>query len=259
MRKKLSEAEKNFQNKQIVNLYVSKNLSLLDISTMLKIPKSTVYDRLIELSIKINKQNKPGFLNKNRLFTLPKKRSDIFAEFVGIMLGDGCLNKYQIIVTLGNKELSYAHHVCKIIKNNFNILPKISIRKTGYFDVYVGSKDVVDWLLKEGLVFNKVKSQVDIPVWIFRKKTFMENFLRGFFDTDGSIYKLKYGIQISFTNKSGPLLVSLHKILKRLEYKTSEISSDSIYITDKENVKRFFKEIKPKNPKHQKRYQTFVE
>ena len=100
-----------------------------------------------------------------------------------------------------------------LITKIFKTKAKISLRSTGYRDVYLGSVVITSWLLKEGLVFNKVKSQVDIPRWIFKKPEFIRRFLRGFFDTDGSIYELRFGIQISLSNKSQPLLQSLHKLL----------------------------------------------
>lgn len=256
MARKLTKEEEFFYSKQLKSLYSEKNLSLTEISLTFKIPKSTLYDRLIRFGIKIKKESKSGYLNKRKNFIIPKTRSLKLAEFFGIMLGDGCLNKYQVMVTLGNKENSYAEYVNNLLKDLFKINPTIRIRKTGYLDVYFGSKNVVDWLLAEGLVFNKTKSQVRIPIWITRKKSYMKSFVRGFFDTDGSVYKIRHGIQISFTNKSKPLLVSLHNILKKLEYKTSEISGDSIYITSKDNVNHFFKEINPKNSKHKTRYIT---
>ena len=85
----------------------------------------------------------------------------------------------------------------------------------------------------------------------------MKAFLRGFFDTDGSVYKLKFGIQLSFTNKSMPLLTALQKALFELQYKPSEISSWKIYLTRKEDIKRFFSEIKPQNKKHLDRFKSF--
>lgn len=96
-----------------------------------------------------------------------------------------------------------------------------------------------------------------LPSWIFSKKCFMEAFLRGFFDTDGSVYLLKHGIQISFTNYSYPLLKSLHSILFRLGYNPSKISSHKVYLTNGRYVRSFFEKICPQNPKHRKRFEEF--
>lgn len=85
----------------------------------------------------------------------------------------------------------------------------------------------------------------------------MQSFVRGFFDTDGSVYKLKYGIQISFTNYSKPLLESLQSVLIKLGYNPSRISVNKVYLTQVKDVERFFREICPKNQKHLRRFIEF--
>lgn len=180
------------------------------------------------------------------------------AEFFGIMFGDGNLTHFQVQVCLGNKELEYAEYVQKLLTKIFKTNARIAVRSTGYRDIYFGSTIVTTWLKKEGLVFNKVKSQVDVPEWIFSKKEYMTRFLRGFFDTDGSVYKLRFGIQVSLTNHSFPILLSLHTMFCALGYSPSEISTYRIYLTRVKDVKRFFREIKPKNQKHTRRFEEFV-
>jgi DNA-binding transcriptional regulator WhiA len=169
-------------------------------------------------------------------------------------LGDGHISHFQVIVSLGNKEEKYANYVRSLIKKIFKTNAKISIRRSGYRDIYLGSVDITRWLKKHGLVCNKVKSQVDIPQWVFSKKDYSKNFIKGFFDTDGSIYKLKYGVQISFRNRSSPLLKSLHSMLKRLEYSPSKVSSYAVYLTKKDDIRKFMDDIKPANLKHVSRY-----
>ena len=114
-----------------------------------------------------------------------------------------------------------------------------------------------DLILKEGLVYKKVKSQVNMPNWIFSRREFMEAFLRGFFDTDGSVYSLRFGIQISFTNRSIPILQALQRMLEKLEYNPSKVSGFHLYITRREEINRFFQEVRPRNSKHQKRFVEF--
>jgi len=140
------------------------------------------------------------------------------------------------------------------INNLFKITPKVIRIKAGYYIVYVGSVEIVDWLLGMGLVFNKVKSQVDTPSWLFSDKNFIKGFLKGFFDTDGSIYKLKFGLQLSFTNRSLPLLESIRNGLLQLGFNPSHISKFRVYLTREEDVIGFFRKISPANKKHLKRY-----
>lgn len=86
----------------------------------------------------------------------------------------------------------------------------------------------------------------------------MNRFLKGFFDTDGSVYKLRFGTQISFTNKSLPLLQSTRRMLLLLGYQPSSISGYRVYLTKQKSILRFFKEIKPANPKHLVRFRNLI-
>lgn len=239
---------------ELNRLYVVQNKSLREVAKILGIKEQTVYSRLCRLGIKTQPERKKNYLKKRFDIKIPKSYTSDLAEFFGIMLGDGHISHFQTVVSLGTKEEEYAFYVKNLIKKIFGAFPKISIRKTEYRDVYLGSTEVTKWLKREGLVSNKVLLQVGIPKWIRSKNIFMERFIRGFFDTDGSVYGLKFGMQISFTNYSRPILESLHSMLFALGYKPSEISSNKIYLTRVSDVKRFFRKMCPKNQKHQKRF-----
>lgn len=214
---------------------------------------------MVRLGIRSVPEQKSTYARRRRSdIVLPKERSNDLAEFFGIMFGDGTLSYYQVAVNLGTKEATYATSVSNIVQKLFGVRPKISIRKSGYRDVYLGSSTLTDWLREEGLVHNKVKAQIDAPAWIFLKKEYMERFLRGFFDTDGSVYKLRFGIQLSFTNRSIPLLNSLRSMLMTLGYCPSVVSGYRFYITNRSDVVRFFREISPANIKHCDRFKKFI-
>ncbi len=257
MAKRWTKNEEFLKHKELKELYLKKNMSIGQIAEILNIAQSTVYDRLLRLGIKSIRSQKEGFNNKRLDISIPRKFSKELSEFIGIMLGDGHLTSTQVAVTLGNKEESYVNYVSELVNKIFKIKPKILRLKKGYFVVYFGSTEVVRWLLSMGLVFNKVRQQVDVPVWIFSNHNWMEGFLRGFFDTDGSVYKLKFGIQIAFTNRSLPMLKSIHRCLTLLDYNPSKISLFRVYLTRKEDVNRFFTTIGSANLKHQQRFEKF--
>ncbi|MEK7219392.1 MAG: LAGLIDADG family homing endonuclease [Patescibacteria group bacterium] len=258
MARRWTKEEEYRYRSELLDLYIKQNKSLSEVSKILGISEQTIFRRFERLGIKTQPHLKKNYLKKRTDVKIPNKYSKDIAEFFGIMLGDGHVSHFQVVVSLGNKEEKYAKHVKSLIEKIFKTHVKISLRDTGYRDVYLGSVDITSWLLKQGLVNNKVKSQVDVPKWIFNKNDFMRSFLRGFFDTDGSVYKLKYGIQMSFCNRSLPILKSLQFMLKKLEYNPSSISLFNMYLTKRKDVKRFFKEIKPSNPKHVSRYLNIV-
>lgn len=259
MARRWTKKEENKYRRELVRIYIKQNKSLREASRILDISEKTVFKRLIRLGIKTQPFLKRNYLKRRTDVKIPKKYSENLAEFFGIMLGDGHISHFQIVVSLGNKEEKYAKYVKSLTKKVFKTNVKISLRKSGYRDVYLGSVDITAWLLKQGLVHNKVKSQVDVPTWIFKHSIFMQAFLKGFFDTDGSVYKLKHGVQISFCNRSLPILQSLQLMLKKLEYNPSSISSYKIYLTKRTDVQRFFKEIRPSNPKHARRYMDIID
>ncbi len=238
-------SEKTNFKKTLKKLYIDKNLTISEIGKILGIAEQTVYDRLVRLGIKTRPQNKKNFLNKRSDFKIPKTKNSCLAEFFGIMMGDGSLSENQVMVTLGNKEDSYVKHVSELMELIFKTKVSVSVRKAGYKDVYIGSVELSKWLKNEGLVYNKVLSQVDVPKWLLQKDKFMISFLRGFFDTDGSIYKIKHGKQISFSNRSLPLLSSVRLMLLKLGYHPSKESVFKVYITRKEDFLKFLKQIKP--------------
>ncbi len=251
-----TEEEKQYHG-QLYRLYVIENKSIKEIAPLLGIGESSVFDRMKRLNIVSNPERKARYLNKRDDIVLPKQ-SVALAEFLGIMLGDGHVAHYQTFVTLGTKEYPYVQYVQKLMSTLFGVRAKIAKKKSGYHDVYIGSIAITTWLKAQGLVSNKVAAQVGVPDWIMTDAEYMCAFVRGFFDTDGSIYRLRFGVQISITNKSAPLLTALQDMLRRLGYRVSEASAYRIYITKRSEVERFFTDIAPANTKHRRRFKKFL-
>ncbi len=243
--------------KKLIKLYVDKNLPIGEVAKILQLADSTIYDRLVRLGIPTLRSKKVRFNNVRLDIVIPRRYSSDLAEFIGIMLGDGHLTPMQVSVTLGNKEKSYVDYVSTLIKKIFHAKPKCIKSKKGHFIVYIGSTKIVRWLCDMGLVYNKVKYQVDIPRWIFRRSVFMKSALRGLYDTDGSVYRLKIGMQISFCNHSRPLIESVRRILLDLGFSPSKISGFNLYLTRFNDRVRFYNEIGFRNKKHIDKYLDF--
>lgn len=259
MAKRWSIQKEKIITRELKLLYVTQNKSLKEVSQLLKMSEAGVYGRLIRCGIPINRAGKPGFNNSyNGLIDIPPY-SERLAEFIGILLGDGSLNYYQVTVTLGTKELNYALFISSLMDEIFDVQSRILIsRRTNYRVVYFGSRKIVLWLLDMGLAYNKVVAQVAIPSWCFNNIDYMKAALRGLIDTDGSIYALRSGAQISLTNRSIPLLKGAQAMLQYLGYSPSRISCYKIYLTKKADLLRYFNEIGFHNQKHIQRFSTFV-
>jgi intein/homing endonuclease len=254
MARRWNAAEEKTYRAELERLYVRENKSISEVAHILGIAQSSVFLRLKRLNIQSSPDLKIGFRNMKRGIQIPSEHSALLAEFFGIMLGDGHISRFQTIVTLGTKELEYVEYVASLMKSLFGVEATILTRQDGYRDVYIGSVTLTSWLENEGLVRNKVALQVDVPSWVFQEREYMIAFLRGFFDTDGSIYRIRHGIQVSLTNKSLPLLHSLRRMLLTLQYTPSEVGSWRVYLTRRPDIRRFFNEVQPANTKHLRRY-----
>lgn len=208
----------------------------------------------------------PSKITKPLPFKEPKF-SEEMAEFVGIMLGDGGVSKYQFTVTLNTvTDKEYSQFVQNLIRSLFEVSPGVSSNKKFLAErIKVSRINLISYLidtvgLKQG---NKVKQQVDIPSWIKEKKQYSISCLRGLIDTDGCIILHQYlsrGKQycykkIGFTSRSYPLLQSVSTILLILGIKHRIMKNNwDIRIEAKEEVKKYFQVVGTHNPKHLKRY-----
>lgn len=190
------------------------------------------------------------------------------AEFIGILFGDGYINKYKkynyVIEVSGHKEkdlLYHSKHIRKICMNVFNKEPKLTIRKnqnTLYSRIF--SKRIFLELERLGMPRGK-KKNLTIPSWIRNNKEFTIRFLRGLYDTDGSIILRKRNqnsISLSLSDEN--LINEVKCILEKMNYFVSynkEVAEDkrgftsvchTIRINQKKLIRKFYKEIGSANP-----------
>jgi hypothetical protein len=193
--------------------------------------------------------------------------SEELAEFVGIMLGDGGISKYQFTVTLHRiTDKKYSLFVRGLIKKLFNIQAgKYCDRQFLADSVVVSRIGIVKYCIEElGLKKgNKVKQQVDIPLWVKENRQYLVACLRGLIDTDGCIILHQYISKgkrycykkIGFTSRSYPLLKSVSEILLILGIKHRIMKNGwDIRIEARKDVEMYFVVVGTHNPKHWKRY-----
>jgi len=190
--------------------------------------------------------------------------SSRLAEFVGIMLGDGHLGQWQAVIAFNTStDAAYMRFVSQLIEDLFAIQPFVKDRKD-HSIIGISSVELVDYLVSIGLVIgNKVVNQVEVPSWIFDDKEYMKACIRGLIDTDGNIARKNYhartlAMQISFSNRSLPLLQSVRRILAEFDFTPTRISGPQVHLTRRKDVERYVCQIGFSNEKHVKRYQEFL-
>lgn len=191
------------------------------------------------------------------------------AEFMGIMLGDGGVTKYQLNIALNSKtDKEYLFYVKNLLEKLFLIQTSVILRKNKIAACIVASgRNLVELVQKYGLkVGDKVRQSVDIPRWILDKNEFSVACLRGLMDTDGSCYlyghnvnkKRYYNFALCFTNASQALLKSVYAILDRNDYHPC-MTGKRVYVYGKDEIAKYFQKVGTQNSKHLQKYQRFID
>jgi hypothetical protein len=204
------------------------------------------------------KKSKKGNFKK---VSVPNQNTKEFAEFWGIMMGDGCIySGLQGFCITGHKNLEkdYYHiYLKKLIEKLFSASPGIwTVKDSNTIRCYFYSKRISSFLTNLGFPVGK-KKDLSIPLF-FNKEKLIAYCIRGLFDTDGSLSghpNAKIMIHLSITDSK--LKNSIDDSLKKFGIKTS-LSSKSIYIYGKERVSKFIKVIGSSNPKNLYKYNIFI-
>jgi intein/homing endonuclease len=260
MPRRWSEQEEKDKKKELLDLYVRQNKSISQIAPILGLTPVGVYDRLVRLRIQTQRSQKPRFSN-GRILEVPPLSEDL-AEFCGVMLGDGHIGTGQIFITVNIKtDQNYVPYLQDLFERLFHFTPRVTkVISEAVVNLYVTSAYLVGKLRDIGIYSsNKVRDQVGVPDWIFGEPEYQRGFLRGFFDTDGSIYRLKHfnAVQMSFSNRSVRLLEGTRQLLLGLRYHPSRFSGHSIYLTRQTDLKKYAEEIGFGNLKHHGRALIF--
>jgi len=213
------------------------------------------------------------------------KYEDQVAEFLGWHLGDGCIsiNKRYSEYTLTGDLREECHFYENIILPVFNkifqnklLKPAIlkKYKSNGVCGIYVFDKNFVKWLQRKYKLTVGKKINNTMPEVIKTDKQKI-SFLRGLFDTDGSIYFCKsnvktkkeslcnffhYKPKIKLATISKPLIKQIHKLLVEMEFhprfrkptrqRENENTMYGVVLYRKSDTQKWINEISFKNIKH---------
>jgi intein/homing endonuclease len=203
------------------------------------------------------------------------------AEILGMHCGDGCISitprykEYALCGDITEEKEYYKKRVVPLF-NEIIALPllknKIKAKKYPKMGVYgflLFKKEIVEYFIKLGLSAGS-KTNQGIPKIVKDSNIKCKKaFLRGLFDTDGSIYFQKnYSIKISKHKRpiikigttSRKLKEDIKELCKELKYTIMEKKAykgardkNKVYelvIYKKKDIIRWIKEIEFRNPKH---------
>jgi len=189
----------------------------------------------------------------------PSNLTEELSEFLGILAGDGHVNNitYEVSITgHKNNDREYMEiTVLSLFKSLFDIEPKVLFQENA-IRCRVYSKMLVNFLNSNfNVPIGKKKDFLRIPKQIISHKNFLIPFIRGVFDTDGSVYT-HHGndIMIEISSRYPKFRKDLMTSFKFLDFHPSE-GIKNVRLYRQNEVKEFFNLIKPHNNNHLKRFE----
>jgi len=204
---------------------------------------------------------------ENNNAEIPNIEREEFAEFIGILLGDGHLtkHKFQIAITM-NSELEYEYvnsYLRKILEDMFKIKPYIRLLKSKRGVQIIFNSKIIHTFLGHKVGFPSGRRinnpENKIPDFIMQENYLLRACIRGLFDAEGSLsIRHHRAIRLSIYNNSVYLLDSIFSALKKLGFNPIR-KSRSVRLNRTVEIKRFFNEIGTHNPYKLQRYNNWLE
>ncbi|MEK6932799.1 MAG: LAGLIDADG family homing endonuclease [Nanoarchaeota archaeon] len=241
----------------------NKTIPLSIFKKLINLSKERKKDYLFEIITPFWGQRLAHGKPKLKEVVLPDKNATNFAEFYGILLGDGCITSdFKGFSITGDKYLDhdyYHDYLKKLIRKLFKITPKIYEEKNvRAVRCIVYSKKISQYLVDAGFPIGvKYDKQPKIPKYIFNKNKNLATCIRGIMDSDGSLAShpnVKVMIHLSITIKS--LRNSVHKGLKVLGI-NGGIFNKGIMIYGTDKIDKFYNIIGFSNFKNAYKYEKF--
>lgn len=188
--------------------------------------------------------------------------SEKIAEFLGALAGDGHMNKmtYEISISL-DKDLDkeYSFFVQSLFQELFGIAARRYVQKSqNKVKCFIYCKKLVEYLSQEySLPTGKKKGSLHIPKKIMADKRYLKAYIRGVFDTDGSINRHhKNTAMVGLISRDSGFIRELRSALQILGFKTS-LSKKNLNIYAQDHIDMFFEQIRPSNTKHLFKYDYY--
>ena len=187
------------------------------------------------------------------------KLDEKLAEIIGVLNGDGHISKskYEVCVAGNRLERDYFDYLKNLFESKFNTEFKLMEVASG-LKLRVYSKELSLFLTNYyGLPKGNKMGKLQIPKVIKDSPSLLVNYLRGLFDTDGTIYlRRKKDVVLEISSADKRFLTEIQKALNSLGFNAKKYEKH-VNLYNLEDIKKFFNLIKPSNPKHLNKYQRY--
>ncbi len=153
----------------------------------------------------------------------PFEKSEDLAFLIGLALGDGYIgntSRTQVLkLTLGTDKPLLWQYAAEIVKKIFEKEPHLCFRKSSAcVDICIYQNKIDERL---GILSgSKKETNIKLPDWAWKKKSFLRAILKGLFEAEGSfsIHEPTYTYNFSFSNRNQSLLNEVEKVLIQFGY-----------------------------------------
>src|SRR4030042_2628936 len=176
----------------------------------------------------------------------PLRKDENLACLIGLILGDGNIEKFprteKLTLALGTDKPALIDFSIRLIEAIFNKKPSIikpknvKMKRVYFYQKYISKRLHVP----SG---SRKHSKIKIPIWIRRSRKYLLAYLRGLYESEGSlsIHLPTYTYNFSFNNSNQSLLNNVKVSLLELGFHPEERSKE-IRLRRKDEVK-YFKNI----------------
>ncbi len=182
------------------------------------------------------------------------------AEFIGIMLGDGGVGKYQAMITLDAKaDKEYVNYVVSLMNSLFGVKPSLYLKAENVVVIHISGVELIEFLLTKGLcIGSKLRANIGLPGWIVENLDYSKACIKGLVDTDGCFFKHKYQVggkqyeykKIAFVSYIPQLIADVKKQLLLLGFNPKIQDRKRLFLYNQNEAVRYFREIGTSNPKN---------
>ena len=198
----------------------------------------------------------------------PTVYSNSLAELMGIMIGDGCITRYQVSVSCNSvDDKEYVDYVADLMLKLFGLAASKTIRTTSRCaTLTISSIALSERLVALGLPLgDKLRYGLRMPPWILADEEYARWCLRGIFDTDGGVYAEKHTIRevsysyprMTFVSASPELVSDIAFCLQRIGFVPTINSGRYVKLSKFTDIKEYFTIVGSSNPKHLRRIAKF--
>ncbi len=190
--------------------------------------------------------------------------SPLLAEFVGILIGDGSIrSQFQVSISFDrSKDADFIQWSKGTIKRLFGLeCIQVFGKETLGVDLVISSINLVRFLSKAAGLRpgNKLRNGLDIPEWIWERRSYQVACLRGLMDTDGSPFIHRYQVggkwyaypKLAFCSRSEDLLKSVFQLFSGLGFHPRLArSSSQVFIDRSDEAKRYYQTVGSRHRRH---------